>query len=227
MDSLLTFGPLKPWIFIGRTDAEAEASILWPPDAKSQLVGKDPDVGKDWKQKKGMTEHKMVGWHHWLSGHECEPALGDSEGQGSLVCCSSWGCKESDTTCWLNKNNNKASLLHKLNHFVPLLKSVLLLSEFRPNLLRIPTSQVLSAGSLPDLIFTTVPSAVETLANLAFVQSIYHRTFAYAIRSAWSIFPPLLPWWLPIYSSSLSQRIPWPPWPGQGPENLKPLFKAL
>ena len=88
-----------PWIFFGRIDAEAEAPILWPPDAKSQLIGKDSDAGKDWGQEeKGTTEHKMAGWHHWLNGHEYEQILGDSEGQGSLACFCQWGCKKLDTT---------------------------------------------------------------------------------------------------------------------------------
>ena len=82
-----------PWIFIGRTDAEAEAPILWPPDAKSQLTGKDPDAGKEWRQEKGMTENEMIEWHHWLNRHEFEQALGYGEEQGSLVCCSQWGPK--------------------------------------------------------------------------------------------------------------------------------------
>ena len=69
------------WIFIGRTDAEAEMSILWPPDAKNWLIGKDPDAGKDWRQKeKGMTEDEMVGWHHWVNGHEFEQAPGIGDG---------------------------------------------------------------------------------------------------------------------------------------------------
>ena len=85
---------------------EVEAPILWAPDAKSWLIRKDPDAGKDWGQEeKGMTEDEMVGWHHWLNGHECEQALGDSEGQGSLASCSSWGRKETDITEWLNDNN--------------------------------------------------------------------------------------------------------------------------
>ena len=88
----------QSWIFIGWTDAEAEAPTLWPPDAKSQLTGKDPDAGKDWGQEeKEATEDEMVGWHHWLSGHEFEQTQEDSEGQRSLVCCSPWGHKESDT----------------------------------------------------------------------------------------------------------------------------------
>ena len=97
-----------PWIFIGRTEDEAEIPILWPPDAKSPLIGKDPDAGKDWGQmEKGGTEDEMVGWHHWLNGHEFEQTPGDSEGQGSLVCCSPGGHKESDMTEWLINNNDK------------------------------------------------------------------------------------------------------------------------
>ena len=77
------------WIFIARTDTEAEAPKLWPPDAKSQLIGKDLDAGKDWRQEeKGTTEDEMVGCHHQLNGHEFEQTLGDSEGQGNLACCS-------------------------------------------------------------------------------------------------------------------------------------------
>ena len=94
----------QSWIFIGGTDAEAEAPILWPPDAKSQLTGKDPDAGKDWGQEKGITEDKMVGCHHRLNGHEFEQALGDGEGQGSLACCSLRGCKELDLTERVNNN---------------------------------------------------------------------------------------------------------------------------
>ena len=89
----------QSWIFIGRTDAEAEAPILWPRDAKNWLIGKDPDVEKDWRQEeKGMTEDEMVGWHHWLGGHEYERTPGVGDGQGGLSCWSPWGCKESDTT---------------------------------------------------------------------------------------------------------------------------------
>ena len=93
----------QSWIFVGRTDAEAETSILWPPDVKSWLTGKDLDAGKDWRQeKKGTTEDGMVGWYHRLDGHEFEQAPGVGNGQGSLACCSSWGHKESDMTEWLN-----------------------------------------------------------------------------------------------------------------------------
>ena len=87
----------QPWIFTGRTDAPAEAPILWPPDVKNWLIGKDPDAGKDrMQEEKVTTENEMVGWHHRLNGHEFKQALGDTEGQGSLECCSPWGHKESD-----------------------------------------------------------------------------------------------------------------------------------
>ena len=86
------------WIFIGRTDTETEAPILWPPDVKSWLTGKDPDAGKDWGQEKWVTEDEMLREHHQLNGHEFEQTQGDGEGQGSLVCCRPWGHKKSDMT---------------------------------------------------------------------------------------------------------------------------------
>ena len=93
----------QSWIHIGRTDAEVEASILLPSEAKNWLFGKDPDAGKDWRQEeKGTTEDEMVGWHHWLNGREFEQTLGVGDGQRSLACCSPWGCKESDMTEQLN-----------------------------------------------------------------------------------------------------------------------------
>ena len=82
-------------------------TIIWPPDAISQLSGKDPGAGKDWREEeKGVTEDELIGWHHRLNGHEFEQTLGDGEGQGSLVCCSSWSCKELNMTYRLNNNNN-------------------------------------------------------------------------------------------------------------------------
>ena len=92
----------QSWIFIGRTDAETETPILWPPDAKNWRTGKNTDAGKDWRQGKRTTEDKMVGWHHQLYVYEFEQALGVGDGQRSLVCCSPWGPKEMDTTEWLN-----------------------------------------------------------------------------------------------------------------------------
>ena len=93
----------QPWVFIGRIDAKAETPVLWPPHAKSWLIGKDPDAGRDRRQEeKGMTEDEMAGWHHWLDGRESEWTLGVGDGQGGLTCCDSWGRKESDTTERLN-----------------------------------------------------------------------------------------------------------------------------
>ena len=89
----------QSWIFIGRTDAEAETPVLWPPRAKGWLIGKNPDAGRDWGEvQKGMTEDEMAGWHHWLDGRGSGWTPGVGDGQGGLVCCDSWGRKESDTT---------------------------------------------------------------------------------------------------------------------------------
>ena len=95
--------PNQPWMFFGRNDAKAETPILWPPHAKSWLIGKDSDAGRDWGQEeKGMTEDEMAGWHHWLDGREFEWTAGVGDGQRGLACCYSWGRKESDTTERLN-----------------------------------------------------------------------------------------------------------------------------
>ena len=99
--------------YFGHTDAETEVPILWPPDAKSWLR-KDSDAGKDWRQEeKAVTENEMVGWHYLLNGYVFEQALGAGKGQESLVCCSSWGCKESDTNERLNNHNNRYKLAHQ------------------------------------------------------------------------------------------------------------------
>ena len=93
----------QSWIFTGRTDTEAEAPVIWPPHTSTQLIGKDPDAGKDGRQEeKGSTEDEIVGWHYWLEGRESEWTPGVRDGQGGLACCDSWGCKESDTTKRLN-----------------------------------------------------------------------------------------------------------------------------
>ena len=111
LESLLDWKEIQPvhpkgnlsWIFIERIDAEGETPVLWPPDAKSWLIWKAPDAGKDWRQEeKGTTEDEMVGCYHWLDGHKFEQTLGVGGGQGSLMSCSPWGCKESDTTEQLN-----------------------------------------------------------------------------------------------------------------------------
>ena len=93
----------QSWVYFGRTDAKAETPVLWPPHAKSWLIGKDSDAGRDWRQEEeGMTEDEMAGWHHRLDGLEFEWTPGEGDGQGGLACCDSWDHKESDTTEWLN-----------------------------------------------------------------------------------------------------------------------------
>ena len=93
----------QSWVFFGRNDAKAVTPVLWPPQAKNWLIGKDSDAGRDWGQEeKGMTEDEMAGWHHWLDGRESEWTLGVGDGQGGLACCDSWGRKELDTTERLN-----------------------------------------------------------------------------------------------------------------------------
>ena len=108
----------QSWVFFGRNDAEAETPIRWPPHAKSWLIGKDLNAGRDWGQEKGTTEDEMAGWHHWLDGHEFEWTPGVGDGQGGLACCSSWGCKESDTTERLNwKCHRMILVFHCLSYF--------------------------------------------------------------------------------------------------------------
>ena len=122
----------QSWILIERIDAEAEASILWPPDAKSWLIRKDPDAGKDWRQEEeGTAEDEMVGWHHRLNGHGFEQALGAGDRQGSLACCSPWGHRESDTTeqlNWIKLNYNGwewADLIQMTSIFITVGKDLL------------------------------------------------------------------------------------------------------
>ena len=105
----------QSWVFFGRNDAKAETPALWPPHAKSWLIGKDFDAGRDWGQEeKGMTEDEMAGWHHLLDGHEFEWTPGVGDGQGGLACCDLWGCKESDTTEWLNWTELNRKLMIQL-----------------------------------------------------------------------------------------------------------------
>ena len=106
----------QSWVFIGRTDVEAETPIFWPLDAKSWLIWKDPDLGKDWMhEEKWMTEDEMVRWHHQLNGHEFKWTLGVGDGQRGLVCCVSWGHKELDMTVWLNWTELKLTCKLKLH----------------------------------------------------------------------------------------------------------------
>ena len=109
----------QSWVFTGGTDVEAETPILWPPDVKSWLIGKDPDAGKDWGQEeKWTTEDRMVGWHHQHNGHRFGWTLGVDGGQGGLACCGSWGHKKSDTTEWLNWTELSKCSEHKVCDWV-------------------------------------------------------------------------------------------------------------
>ena len=104
----------QTWVFIGRTDAEAETLIVLPPHVKNWLIGKDPNAGRDWGQEeKGTTQDEMAGWHYWLDGHEFEWTLGADDGQWGLMCCDSWGCKDSNKNEWL-KWTETESYLYKL-----------------------------------------------------------------------------------------------------------------
>ena len=142
------------------TDAETEAPILWPPDAKSRLNRKDPDAGKYWRQEeKGMTEDVMVGWHHWLNGHEFEQTPGDGEGQGGLVCCSPWDRKESDMTEWLNKNNKYPSSMGEGRTCVPCVRVT---STSGPHIL---LSSQLSWACTGDVTCPTYPRCHQKLSD--------------------------------------------------------------
>ena len=108
------------WIFIGRTGADTEAPILWSPDVKNWRIGKDPDAGKDWGQEEEeAVENEMVGWRHQLSGEEFEPIQGSGDGQGNLVCCSSWSCQELDTTTATTYSKHDSAI--KRNEFASVL----------------------------------------------------------------------------------------------------------
>jgi len=111
----------QPWVFFGRNDAKAETPVLWSSHVKSWLIGKDSDAGKDWGQEeKGTTEDEMAGWHHWLNGRESEWTPGVGDGQGGLVCCDSWGCKESDTTERLNWTEVTLNDIQKYSFYLKL-----------------------------------------------------------------------------------------------------------
>ena len=117
----------QSWIFTGRTDAEAETPILWPPDAKSWLIRKDPDAGKDWRQEeKAMREDKMTGWHHQFNGHEFEQTPGAGDGQGRLGCCSPLGCRVGHNWATEQQKGRQISFLKKKRnqHFVAVSKGL-------------------------------------------------------------------------------------------------------
>ena len=129
LESPLDFKEIQPvhsegdqsWVFIGGTDAKAETLILWPPHAKTWLIGKDPYAGRDWGQEeKGTTEDEMIGWYHWLNEHGFGWSLGVGDGQGGLACCHSWGRKELEMTEWLNWTELNWTLDPEEDPFLPL-----------------------------------------------------------------------------------------------------------
>ena len=136
----------QSWIFIGRTDTEAETPTLWPPRAKNWLIGKDSDAGKDWRQEeKGTADDKIARWHYQLDGHEFEQAWGVGDEQRSLACCSAWGHKESDTT--------KTELNWNVNHFP---NDLLYNLQHKPQIYRCRGFQVLLHSSIPALANITL-----------------------------------------------------------------------
>ena len=123
----------QSWVFLGRNDAKAETLVLWPPHTKCWLIGKDSDAGRDWGQEeKGTTEDEMAGWHHWLNGPESEWTPGAGDGQGGLVCCDSWGPKESDKTERLNWTEQNSKQNHWKKNNTSLLKSLMIRQIFPP-----------------------------------------------------------------------------------------------
>ena len=129
----------QSWVFLGRNDAGAETPILWPPDAKNWLIGKDPDAGRDWGQEEEMTEDEMSGWHHWVNAHGFGWTPGVGDRQGGLVCCDSWGRKEFNMTEWLNWTELRLLFVEK---FLIIAK----ISFVPISLVRFSTSSLFSLG---------------------------------------------------------------------------------
>ena len=150
LESPLEIQPVHPkrnqsWVFIGRTDAEAEAPIIWPPHAKSWLIWRDPLAGKDWGQEeKGMTEDEMDGWHHWLNGHGFGCISGVGDGQGGLVCCGPWGRKELDPTERLNWTELSSFGVRVMVNTENEFRSILLSANFWNSLRRINVNSSLN-----------------------------------------------------------------------------------
>ena len=165
------------WIVTGGTDAEAEAPVFWSADINSRLFGKVPDAGKDWGQKeKKVSEDEMAGWHHGWNGHELGQTLGDGEEQGGLVCCSTWGCKESDMNGQLNSSNNQS---HQVSCF-----SLPLLQLLQADSLK--SGPTWSHPCFPLCSFPTTLLAFESLAKQAMVNDSLAIASSEYIAFAWS-----------------------------------------
>ena len=157
--------------------AEAEAPILWPPDVKSQLIGKDLHAGKDWGQEEnGVTEGEMIWWHHRFSGHEFAQTLGDNEGWRSLVCCSPWGCKESDMTERLNHNSISScwqSFSSTISHLLSLLQSVALLAYWPDATLYMPVQIWYCTSVLFKVLYCMIKSILFFVFMYYFCEKYY------------------------------------------------------
>ena len=199
----------QSWLFIGRTDAEAETPILWPPHAKSWLIGKDSDAGRGWRQEeKGTTEDEMAGWHHWLNEHEFGWTPGVGDGQGGLVCCDSWGRKESDTTEWLNWTELRGDKLlmsdiPKISHqcwqlYTALLLSLFLypLSHFHFKESELPVSQLWLIPYFSDMVSQNILVSrifwvstlifMNTWIKFVFIHHFYSKHLAVDIKQLWN-----------------------------------------
>ena len=170
----------QSWIFIGRTDAEAEALILWPPDAKNWLTGKDPDAGKDWRQEKGMTEDEMVGWHHWLNGHEFEQ-LQELVKYREAWCATVHGVTKSWT--WLSDWTELISATDR--SAVPGLSRFLLQPGASPSLEIFPSMQCQPRFFFSPLLFSlpSPPLSSPLLSSKQIIDHTYWRTVLFACLS--------------------------------------------
>ena len=186
-DPTSPFWRISAWDFFGRNDAKAETPVLWPPHAKSWLIGKDSAARRDWVQEKGMTEDEMAGWHQWLYGRESEWTPGDGDGQEGLACCGSWGYKELDTTERLNWTElmvrTQFYLLWVLNPSTSLPVPVRYChSSFRPSGVLCPNyfSDILSCLSSLGLVFSPIYSPHWSVSTFFALQQYYWKHLEYA-----------------------------------------------
>ena len=185
----------QSWIFIGRTDAEAETPILWPPHAQSCLIGKDPDAGRDWGQKeKGATGDEMAGWHHRLNAHECGWTPGVSDGQRGLECCDSWGCKESDMTARLNWTALKLSWILSVGFVFCHNDQIVIYSSTKTRLFMETNFYCNTWWKPPSLYFLFITIFLIDLKNL--VLEVNLKSTSLEQKFIYGEVSQRLPWWL-------------------------------